>query len=104
MPKYTATYTEYHHVAVVFSDEFDTSDSEKWEWLRSAAQEHLEPDEFEQLPEEPPTDPKLWFELYGHVAETEYSDNEEDWITVRKGGYETSRELHDMSGNVVDLD
>jgi hypothetical protein len=54
------------------------------------------------LPVKPPKDPKAWFALYQLLSETEYGDKEDDWVTVRKGGYDVSRELVDSKGKVLE--
>jgi hypothetical protein len=59
------------------SDEFDTSDEEKWESLKSMAEFHTPKEEFDRLPDDPPNDPNIWFELYGAVHPGEFP-NEED--------------------------
>jgi hypothetical protein len=101
MPKYKAIYTEYHRVSVTFSDEFDTADKDKWEWLKSSVESEMEPDDFDALPIKPPKDPQIWFSLYQQLSEMEYEEKEDDWITLRKGGYDTSRELLDAKGKVI---
>jgi hypothetical protein len=53
-------------------------------------------------PLKPPKDPQIWFSLYQQLSEMEYGEREDDWITLRKGGYETSRELIDSKGKVID--
>lgn len=102
MPKYRAVFTEYHRVLTIYTDEFNTSDKEKWEWLKSAAENQMDSDEFDALPAKPPKDPKVWFDLYRHVPEMEYAKQDDDWITVRKGGYDISRKLVDAKGNTIE--
>lgn len=102
MPKFTAVFTEYHRVSVIFTDEFDTSDKDKWEWLKSAVESEMDAYDFDELPAKPPKDPKAWFALYQLLSETEYGDKEDDWVTVRKGGYDVSRELVDAKGKVLE--
>ena len=101
MPKYTAVFTEYHRVASIFTDEFDTSDKNKWELLKSLVSDHMDTEEFEALPLKPPKDPKVWFKLYQNLPESDYGEQENDWITVRKGGYDISRELLDAKGKII---
>jgi len=102
MPKYKATYTEYHRVSVTFTDEFDTDDEDKWEWLKSSVKFEMDSDDFEALPKKSPKDPQIWFSLYHQLSEMEYGEKEDDWITLRKGGYDISRELLDAKGKVID--
>ena len=102
MPKYKAIYTEYHRVAVIFTEEFDTADKDKWEWLKSSVEYEMDSDDFEALPLMPPKDPQIWFSLFQQLSEMEYGEREDDWITLRKGGYDTSRELIDSKGKVID--
>jgi len=102
MPKYLAKLTEYHRVASIYTDEFNTSDKKKWELLKSKVEDQMDPDEFEELPEKPPKDPKVWFQLYKYLHGEEYQEQKDDWITHRKGGYDTSNELFDSKGNVID--
>ena len=102
MPKYTAVLTEYHRVSSIYTDEFNTSDKAKWEHLKSLVEHQMDADEFEALPVKPPKDPKVWFQLYQQLSEAEYQDQKDDWITLRKGGCETSHELLDSKGKVID--
>ena len=102
MPKYTAVFTEYHRVVSIYTDEFDTSDKIKWELLKSLVSDRMDTEEFEALPLKPPKDPKVWFQLYQNLPEGDYGEQENDWITVRKGGYDTSHELLDSKGKVID--
>ena len=44
----------------------------------------------------------LWFSGHRRVTDEEYQEQKDDWITHRKGGYDTSNELFDSKGNVID--
>jgi hypothetical protein len=104
MPKYKAIYTEYHRVSVIHSDSFDTTDKEKWQWLKSAVEDKMDVDDFELLSDKPPTDPAAWFALYQHLSSEEYEDKSEDWETENSGDYDVSRELEDSKGKVIASD
>jgi hypothetical protein len=101
MPKFKAVRTEYHQVASIYTDTFDTKDEEKWEWLKNEAEFHMPRDEFDALPEDPPKDPEIWMTLYGYINSGEFSEQEDDWITVREGGYDVTEKLLDAKGKPV---
>ena len=101
MPKYKAVYTEHHRVSSIHTDTFNTSDKDKWEWLKSMVEGQMDSDDFEALPEKPPKDPLAWFALYEHISGGDYEEQDDDWITVRKGGYDISRELLDAKGKII---
>jgi hypothetical protein len=101
MPKYKVVRTEYHQVASIYTDQFDTSDDEKWDELKKEAEFHMPRDEFEALPEDPPSDPQLWFDVYYHVNSGEFAEQEDDWISVRKGGFDVSNKLLNSKGKVI---
>lgn len=102
MPKYiykcSSTWT------VTFQDEteFDTTDQEKWEELRSEFQGYRDGKDFEEkFPLKAPSDPKVWLELfnlydyhYGDVGES--SDG--NWDSE---GRIYLGELLDKDGNVL---
>lgn len=104
MPKYKVVLNEYHRVTSTFTDEFDTKDADKWEQVKASAEFEMNPEEFEALPEDPPKDPAAWFAVYRYVDALGYQEREDDWVTSRKGGFETSIELQDKKGNVLDSD
>ena len=102
MPIYTATYIEYHQVSSIHTDQFNTSDKDKWEWLKSAVESEMDAVEFDELPVKPPKDPLVWFALYEHLSRSDYEDKDEDWVTHRKGGFDTARTLLDAKGKVLE--
>jgi hypothetical protein len=104
MPKYKVVLTENHRVSSIFTDEFDTKDADQWEQIKASAEFQMDPTAFAALPEKPPKDPAAWFAVYRYVDALAYANREDDWITSRKGGYETSIELQDKKGNVLDSD
>ena len=65
-------------------------------------EDEMDSDDFEALPKKSPKDPQIWFSLYHQLSEMEYGEKEDDWITLRKGGYDISRELLDAKGKVID--
>lgn len=85
-----------------FWEEFDTSDQNKWDLLRSCAEERMDADEFSEVPEEAPEDPSQWFKLYKHYEVLEYKNAEpDDWISDRKGFTEHEYTLQDSEGDVI---
>lgn len=101
MPIYTFKLIEHHQVDTIASDEFDTSDQEKWEWLKSSVSDKLGEDEVESLPEDAPSDPQIWFDLYRFLDRGEFAEIEDDWVSERKGGYDVSHTLTDTTGKRI---
>jgi len=102
MSAYKITKMLYETVILEFWEEFDTNDQEKWNVLRSYAEDAMFEDEFKKIPEEAPEDPSLWFQLYKYYEEHEYLNAEpEDWVSSRKGSTDYTYILEDSQGEVI---
>lgn len=100
MPKYI--YKEFHQVVVSYEDEFDVTDNEKWQMLLQLAEERgIDEEDLEGFPNEPPEDAEVWFQLYRLVDMQAVANPIEDWVTERKGGYETESCLLDDKGQII---
>lgn len=84
-------------VIQTYWEEFDVDSQEQWESLKLRAE--VDDDEF---PEQAPSDPNQWFELYKKINCIEYGNKEiDDWISDRDGYTEYSFSLEDESGEVI---
>ena len=102
MATYKVTQKLYQTVIQEFWEEFDTNDQEKWDVLRSYAEDQMDEDEFAEIPEKAPEDPSLWFQLYKHYEVLEYQNSEpDDWVSNRKGSTEYAYILEDSEGEVI---
>jgi hypothetical protein len=82
-------------------EEFDTTDQDAWDALRSRLENNLTID-FADYPENAPEDQATWFELYKALYHLEYENQEEDdWLSDRKGTTEYQFILTDESGDEV---
>lgn len=104
MPKYKVCYTEFHTVSSIYSDEFDTSDQDKWESLKAAAEYSLSASDLKKLPSKPPKDPSIWLSLYRQLPKSDYEDHEDDWTSINHGGFDTTLEILDSKGNIIASD
>ncbi len=101
MPTFKFTHTQVHRVDLIFSEEFDTASQDDWDALLSRAANSMEADEFAALPDAAPDDVDVWLRVYSFVDTGEFSESEEDWVTDRKGGYESYFQITDEDGNVL---
>jgi hypothetical protein len=82
-------------------EEFDTGDQSAWEDLRDRAENNGSVD-LDDFPTDAPEDPAIWFSLYKEVNYLEYENQEEDdWVSDRKGSTEYEFILSDDDGNEV---
>jgi|LakMenEpi03Aug12_release.lakeMendotaPanAssembly.Ray.scaffolds.fasta_scaffold1072542_1 hypothetical protein len=82
-------------------EEFDTDNQDQWESLKSRA-ENCSGEDLSSFPEEAPSDPNIWFELFQKVYHLEYeNEDEEDWVSERKGTTEYCFELRDHNDNAI---
>ena len=101
MPIFKFSHTQVHRVDLIFSEEFDTESQDEWEALKSKAKGGMDEDEFESLPDVAPEDVDVWLRVYSFVDSGEFSVREEDWVSDRKGGYESFFQVTDEDGNVL---
>ena len=101
LPKFKITQSQTHTVFLNSSEEFDTTNRTKWEELRNNAQNFMDEDEFEELPDSPPKDVALWMKVYQYVDRGEFANSEEDWFSERKGTIEVKWQIVDLKGKVV---
>ena len=60
-------------------------------------------DDLSEFPDEAPSDPNLWFQLFQKLSCTEYENAEDDyWVSDIKGFTEYTYELVDSDDNVID--
>ena len=101
MAIYKATQELTQTVVQTYWEEFDTESQEQWESLKSRVEDsgaELDND----LPADAPSDPNIWFELYKQLYYAEYENQEEDdWVSDRKGFTEYSFSLEDADGEVI---
>ena len=101
MPTFKFIHTQVHRVDQIFSEEFDTNDQDKWDEVKAKAQGMMDSDEFSALPVEAPDDVDIWLRVYSFVETLELSDAVDDWVTDRKGGYESYFQVTDEDDNVL---
>ena len=102
MPKFKAKQKLVQTVIQLYWEEFDTEDQEQWESLRERVQDSAS-DDLSEFPEEAPSDPNIWFQLYQQLYYAEYENAEEDyWVSDIKGFTEYSYELTDTEDNVIE--
>ena len=83
-------------------EEFDTDNQDQWESLKTRA-EDCSGEDLSDFPVEAPSDPNIWFELFQKVYHLEYeNEDEQDWVSDRKGTTEYFYELRDGDDNVID--
>lgn len=83
-------------------EEFDTDDQDQWESLKSRVEE-AGAEGIEDYPNQAPSDPSIWFELYQMLDHSDYENcDEDDWVSDREGTTESNFELEDESGDVID--
>ena len=89
-------------VIQLYWEEFDTEDQEQWESLKARI-EDSSGESMEDYPNEAPSDPSLWFDLYQNLYHSEYAlQDEDDWYSDRKGTTEHSFELENSAGDVIE--
>jgi hypothetical protein len=82
-------------------EEFDTTDQDAWDALRSRLENNLTID-LADYPEDAPEDQATWFELYRGLDHLEYENREEDdWLSDRQGTTDYQFILTDESGDEV---
>ena len=98
MPKFKANQKLFQTVIQLYWEEFDTEDQEQWDSLRDRVE-----DDLSEFPEEAPSDPNVWFQLFQKLSCTEYENAEDDyWVSDIKGFTEYTYELVDSDDNVID--
>ena len=101
MAIYKATQELTQTVVQTYWEEFDTESQEQWDLLKSRvadAGEELDDD----LPEDAPSDPTVWFELYKKLYYAEYQNqDDDDWVSDRKGFTEYSYSIEDADGELI---
>ena len=101
MPTFKFIHTQVHRVDRIFFEEFDTDDQDQWDEVKAKAQGMMDSDEFSALPDEAPDDVAIWLRVYSFVDAIELADSEDDWVTDRKGGYESYFQVTDEDDNVL---
>lgn len=87
-------------VIQTYWEEFDTESQEQWDSLKSRVADAGE--ELDDLPEDVPSDPVVWFELYKKLYYAEYENqDDDDWVSDRKGFTEYSYSVEDADGEVI---
>ena len=85
-------------VIQTYWEEFDTENQEEWEALKNRVEENTG-DSLEDFPQDSPSDPELWYDLYKKLYYAEYQNkDDDDWISDRKGTTEYSYSLEDADG------
>ena len=98
MPKFKANQKLVQTVIQLYWEEFDTEDQEQWDSLRDRVE-----DDLSEFPEEAPSDPNVWFQLFQNLYYAEYENAEEDyWVSDIKGFTEHTYELVDSDDNLID--
>ena len=102
MPKFKAKQKRVQTVIQLCWEEFDTEDEDQWESLKERV-ESQGADDLSELPDEPPRDPNIWFQLFQKLSSMEYENAEDDyWVSDIKGFTEYTYELIDSDDNVID--
>ncbi len=102
MPKFKAKQKRVQTVIQLCWEEFDTEDEDQWESLKERV-ESQGADDLSELPDEPPSDPNIWFQLFQKLSSMEYENAEDDyWVSDIKGFTEYTYELIDSDDNVID--
>ena len=101
MATFKFIHTQVHRVDQIFSEEFDTNDQDQWDEVKAKAQGMMDSDEFSALPDEAPDDIDIRLRVYSCVETLELSDAVDDWVTDRKGGYESYFQVTDEDDNVL---
>jgi hypothetical protein len=100
MPKFRMVLKKTEVVIQEYWEEFETTDEAAWKNLKN----RIDTDklDMEEIPEHPPADPAVWFALYKALYYAEYENQEEDdWISDRKGSTEYAYILSDEDGDEV---
>lgn len=85
MPKFRMFQSLRQTVIQRYWEEFDTSDQDAWDDLRSRLEEAGDV-EMDDYPTTAPEDPAVWFELYQQLYYGEYENQDEDyWVSDIKG-------------------
>lgn len=88
-------------VVQTYWEEFDTEDQVQWDELKARIEDSGE-DLDVDLPDLAPSDPNVWFELYKKLYYAEYANqDEDDWVSDRKGFTEYNFSLEDSDGEVI---
>ena len=103
MSNYKVIYTQIHRVDLIASEEFDITSEEQWNNLKERVKDCglMEEEDFNELPDQPPSDINVWLNLYKNISQVEFGNLQEDWVSDRKGGYEVTYAITDDNGNVV---
>ena len=97
MATYVFRNLEYHNVTTEKFEEFDTSDQKHWaELLERARSNEIDTDD---CPDEAPSEPEEWFALLSQLPGEELlSQQDDDWTSMSKGGFDTALILEDANG------
>jgi hypothetical protein len=102
MATYKAVQELTQAVIQTYWEEFDTENQEQWDSLKARAQD-CSGEDLSDFPEEAPSDPNIWFELFQKVYYLEYENqDDDDWVSDRKGTTEYVYELRDSDDNVIE--
>ena len=101
MAKYKAKQKLVQTVIQTYWEEFETENQEQWEFLRTRI-EDCSGVSLDDYPEDAPSDPAVWFELYKKLYYAEYENQyDDDWVSDRKGFTEHSYSIEDADGEVI---
>jgi hypothetical protein len=101
MAIYKVSIKLYQTILQEFWEEFDTNDQEKWDDLKDRIS-FSDSDYADDLPDEAPNDPNVWFEAYQKIDSGEFGSQEPDrWISEENGTTNFDYELFDESGNII---
>ena len=107
MPKYRISLELTQTVIQRYWEEFDTSDQDAWDSLRSRVFDEsvdIEID-IDAYPARAPSDPNIWFALYKELHHSEYANqDDDDWISDRNGSTEHEYALEDEEKNIISSD
>ena len=67
MPKFKANQKLVQTVIQLYWEEFDTEDQDQWESIKERVQDQTM-DDLSEFPDEAPSDPNLWFQLFQKVC------------------------------------
>ena len=102
MPKFKARQKLVQTVIQLYWEEFDTEDQEQWDSLKTGVEEGSAKD-VSKFPENAPSDPNIWFDLYKMLNYKEYENAEkDDWVSDCNGFTEYFFELEDSEGNIIE--
>jgi hypothetical protein len=93
MKKFSIRRTEFHIMHRVNQYEFDVTDQEQWNLLKSGLNR-------DDLPKVAPEDPEIWGSLICWRLD-DLSIPKDDVISMRDGGYQVMTELLNAAGEII---